>query len=531
MNISTSPPLFQFAIRCLYTIGILGLISLIATLLFSRHILHEPLSFFIERTANHLKTSGGSSKQRYLGNQLLKHLPINDWQTPQLNQLSPLTSLSGWQGQGAHPNNQFAPQQFKSTTPQYAQAGIYYSQRPIHYVNTSQELLNALHDVQAGETIQLQPGNYSLTQNIALTRTGIPDAPITIRAELLGQVKITIESREGFRVLSPYWVFENLDIQGQCSLKNHTKCEHAFHVVGEAHSFVLRNNRISDFNAPLKVNGDSQGNYPDHGLIEKNSFFNTQARQTANPVTLLNINSVNHWVVRGNLIADFAKSQGDYISYGSFMKGNGQNGLYENNLIICEHILPADKGVRLGLSLGGGGTSQNFCRGRSCDTEHSNGIIRNNIILNCSHDVAIYLNRAKSTQIYNNLIFNSLGIDVRFNPSSAKIFNNIISGRIKTRDGGNYTETNNLLDLDCISPSRQFSNCSFLEWYWDPVNVDFSLNNGEKIIGQGIISEFETDFCDHQKHSKVTDIGPIQYSNQKTCLPNDMNTKKYNPTR
>ena len=515
-------PIFQYAKRCLYLVGILGLILSIAALLFPRFILHEPVGFFIERTANHLKTSGGSSKQRYLGNQLLKYLPINDWQNPQLSQLSLLTSLNNWQGQGAHPSNQFVPQQFNSVVPQFAQTGIYDSHRPIHYVSNSQELLSAINNAHAGDTIQLQPGNYPLTKNITLTYPGTPDAPITIRAAQLGQVKITIESQEGFRVSSPYWVFENLEIQGQCNLKNHTNCEHAFHVVGKAHSFVLRNNRISDFNASLKVNGDSHGNYPDYGLIEKNSFFNTQARQTTNPVTLLNINSVNHWVVRGNLIADFSKSRGNYISYGSFMKGNGKDGLYENNLIICEHILPADKGVRIGLSLGGGGTSQNFCREQSCETEHNGGTIRNNIILNCSHDVAIYLNKAKSTQIYNNLIFNSLGIDVRFNSSSARIFNNIISGRIKTRDGGSYTETNNLLDLDCISPSRQFSNCSFLEWYWDPVNVGFSLNNGEELIEKGVPSEFETDFCDHQKHSEVIDIGPIQYSNQKKCLPDDI---------
>jgi hypothetical protein len=66
--------------------------------------------------------------------------------------------------------------------------------------------------------------------------------------------------------------------------------------------------------------------------------------------------------------------------------------------------------------------------------------------MNCTTDVGIYLNRSANTLIHNNLIYNTTGIDVRFPTSSATIYNNIIDGRIKDRDGGSHKETNNITE-------------------------------------------------------------------------------------
>lgn len=509
-------------------IGLSFLILAITAFSLSPLLLKEPLNLFFEHTANHLSYTGKNAWDRSLGKLLLQIFPTNDWKSPDIRPQLNTRSQLDWQGQGASKHIVFAPQQYKDKKPLNGnKLRVEYDTDKTNHVSTSKELIYAITHAKAGDIIQLRPGTYQINHNISVVEKGEPSAPITVRSAQLGSAKINFKALDGFYIDAPYWVFENLEIQGLCEKNKHSACEHAFHVVGNAHSFVLRNNIIYDFNASLKVNGQWVKRkliYPDYGLVENNSFFNTTPRNTSNPVTLLNINNVNHWVVRNNYIADFSKAMDDHTSYGTFMKGNGKNGLYENNLIICEHTLAADQGLRISLSFGGGGTNKKYCREQNCDIEHSNGVIRNNIILNCSHDVGIYLNKSNNTQIYNNLIFNSLGIDIHFKSSSATVFNNIISGRIKTKDDGIYHAKNNLIDMHCVAPDRQFEECSFKNWYQDIINADTRLTgNNTAIIGKGVKAMMDTDFCNNPIAPDRLDIGPIQYSNQLTCLPTKMN--------
>jgi len=339
-----------------------------------------------------------------------------------------------------------------------------------------------------------------------------------VRADGLGEARLEFSMLEGFHVMAPYWTFENLTITGTC--EKDSDCEHAFHVVGKARGFVLRNSIIRDFNAHIKVNGVN-GDYPDNGLIEHNSFYNQHPRNTVNPVNLLNINSVDNWRVRSNLLADFVKSSGDKLSYGAFMKGNGRKGIFENNLVICEMNLTYSRKTQVALSFGGGGTGTAFCRDQSCETEHSEGIIKNNIILNCPTDVAIYLNKAAETRIYHNALINTLGIDARFRSTSALIANNIIAGRIKDRDGAITIRQNNLIDMDCVLPGGHWPfNCVFDELYRGAYTGDFTLQKGSMLLGQGItLDKKMADFCDNAANPQQLDLGPIQYSNGQSCLP------------
>ena len=113
-----------------------------------------------------------------------------------------------------------------------------------------------------------------------LTRAGRADAPIIIGAAGLGEVHLKFNLLEGFHILAPYWIIENLQIDGVCDI--HSKCEHVFHVVGDGRNAVIRNNRVKNFNATLKVNGLArQGKFPDNGLLEYNSFYNDTPRRTA----------------------------------------------------------------------------------------------------------------------------------------------------------------------------------------------------------------------------------------------------------
>lgn len=308
--------------------------------------------------------------------------------------------------------------------------------RKIH-VSTSKDFINAIKNAKAGDNIILSPGHYNINHSrVYLSVFGQASNPIRISAEAFGDVVINLNSFEGFLITGDNWIVENLKITGVCP--KHSSCEHAFHIAGSK-NIIIRNNEIVDFNSSIKVNSSGRPpnrRYPDHILIESNSIYNTSARETHSSVTLVDIVAGNDSILRKNYIGDNSKLGGDFTSYAAFLKGNGENGLVERNIVNCENNVKNDKSTRIGLSLGGGGTGPSFCRSGNCDTEYSNGTIRNNLILNCSQDVGIYLNRARNSTISHNSLINTLGIDVRFKASSAKFFNNLSDGPIRSRDGG-----------------------------------------------------------------------------------------------
>ena len=300
-------------------------------------------------------------------------------------------------------------------------------------VTTPDEVRAAIGKAEAGDTITLAPGTYRFSgRAIDANRPGRLDAPVTVRAARPGSVQIEFEQVEGFRVSAPHWRFENLSIRGVCP--DDSYCEHAFHVVGAGRYFASVNNTIADFNAHFKINGFGQ-DFPDNGLIESNTLFNTRARNTANPVTPIDLVAASHWVIRSNVIKDFVKAEGNGVSHGAFAKGGGSANLFERNLVWCEDKLRGLPGQRVGLSFGGGGTGPDYCRDRKCITEQQGSTMRANLVAACS-DVGIYLNSAADSRIEDNTLVDTTGVDVRFATSSARLDGNLVDGPIRSRDGG-----------------------------------------------------------------------------------------------
>jgi parallel beta-helix repeat protein len=307
-------------------------------------------------------------------------------------------------------------------------------------VATSDEVMKAIATAVPGDVIAMLPGRYHFATPLNVNRPGSADAPIVVRAEQAGTVDIALALAEGFHVSAPYWRFENLTIRGVCKL--HQYCEHAFHVTGDATHFVAVNNTIVDFNAHFKINGD-KGRFPDHGRIEGNTLRNDSVRDTSNPVTLIDLVAASDWVIRRNLITDFVKGGGDRVSYGAFAKGAGSGNVLEQNVVLCESRLQGAPGQRVGLSLGGGGSGKPYCRDGKCITEQERGIIRSNLIANCSDD-GIYLNNAAASQVSHNTLIDTGGMQVRFAGSSADIEGNLVDGDIRGRDGALLRERDNL---------------------------------------------------------------------------------------
>lgn len=318
-------------------------------------------------------------------------------------------------------------------------------------VETSDELVRAIGAAAAGDRIVLEDGTYPLSSSPSCRANGTAANPIVVVAKSPLGAKIEVTTLEGFKVSGAYWRFEGLDVVGKCG--RDSDCEHAFHVVGAARGFVLRQNRIVDFNAQLKANAEKIGASwaaPDDLLVEGNELYDTRPRDTANPTTKLNIDTGDRVVVRANYIHDFAKGGGDRVSYGAFMKSGGKDGVFERNLVVCKK-LHDDGGTRIGLSFGGGGTGAAFCAPafdpqKPCDPEHTGGTLRNNVIASCS-DVGIYLNKARDTKVLYNTLVATAGIDFRYASSTGVAVGNVVGGKIRGRDGGTFGGGENLLDF------------------------------------------------------------------------------------
>lgn len=300
-------------------------------------------------------------------------------------------------------------------------------------VDSVEQVRKAIAQARPGDVITFLPGVYHFANgDIIVNRPGSASAPITVRAAQPGTVLLEMAVGEGFRVSAPYWIFENLQLRGVCKVQHW--CEHAFHVVGNAHHFVARNNRIVDFSSHIKVNMED-GRIPDDGVLEHNTLSNTATRHTEHSVTVIDVVAASRWRIRGNLISDFVKDYSDKVSYGAFVKGAGADNRIEQNVIVCEYRLRGRPGQRVGISLGGGGTGQEYCRDRRCITEQDRGVVESNLVVACSDD-GIYLNRAAASRISNNTLLDTGGIEIRYPESSAEVVGNLVDGKIRTRDGG-----------------------------------------------------------------------------------------------
>jgi len=372
-------------------------------------------------------------------------------------------------------------------------------------VATPTQLIAAIDGATPGDVITLAAGTYDISQNLNCDVPGTANAPIVVRSALPLGALIRFDAVEGFKVSARHWVFEDLDIQGVCA--DHSDCEHAFHVFGDADFWALRRSRVRDFNAQIKSNRDPLAMvFPDDVVIEGNEFADTAPRQTGNPVTKIDVVGGRRWIVRANFIHDFEKVESDHVSYAAFLKGNSRDGLFERNLVICER--DHSGGVRLGLSLGGGGSSPgSICEDGVCTPEHQHGTLRNNVIVNCPADVGIYLNEAQDTRIYDNTLIATTGIDVRFTASTADIRNNLVSGQIRNRDGGTSTQSANLTGI--TTPQYE-------QWFADPLAADLTLLDGTAFVDLAEpLAAVPDDYCGRLRGSSP-DRGAVEYEDP-TC--------------
>ncbi|MDR0578265.1 MAG: hypothetical protein LBI87_12230 [Candidatus Accumulibacter sp.] len=336
---------------------------------------------------------------------------------------------------------------------------------PDIHVGSVEELGQAMRAARPGQTIEIRPGRYEIRKRLDTGTAGTAVSPITVRAARIGEVVLAVDASEGIKVSQPHWIFENLDLRGVCGEDRY--CDHAFHVVGGAKHTTIRNNRIVDFNAHVKVNGED-GVWPDEGLLQFNTLSNSRPRNTVLSVVFFDLVGANGWRVEDNLVAHFVKSDGNRVAYGLFMKGNGQGGVIERNLVVCTLDAISQPGVRIGISLGGGGTGDAFCRDGNCRLEYRSARVANNIVAHCN-DSGIDVFKSSDALVAYNTLINTGGIDVRGAESSAWVVGNVLDGTIRSRHGALIRQERN----EAGDTRELFSDADALDLSWsagrDPV--------------------------------------------------------------
>lgn len=335
------------------------------------------------------------------------------------------------------------------------------------YVRNIDELRAALMNATAGQTVTLAPGTYIVAQRLRTGHPGTPAEPIVVRPAQRGTVLLQVTATMGIRMTQPHWVIEGLDFQGMCS--SHDDCEHALQIVGGARYAVVRDNRMRDFNAHLKVNGED-GSYPDNGRIEYNLLTNSGPRHTLRSVVPIDIVAASGWRVSNNLISNIVKSAGNGVSFAGFMKGGGNGGLFERNLVVCTPRAISQSGVRVGLSFGGGGTAPASCRDQRCIAEFTGGVAQDNVIAHCN-DSGLDVNTAVQTTLRHNTLINTAGIQLRGEPSSAEVTDNLLDGAVRARPGSRLETRDNLL-------------VDTREWYQDSDRLELRWARSAPLAGE-----------------------------------------------
>jgi hypothetical protein len=359
----------------------------------------------------------------------------------------------------------------------------------------------ALGEAAPGDVLTLAPGTYALDRTVILAARGTEAAPITLRGPGAVLESVAVEA---LKVTGPHWRIEELTLRGACP--DDSDCEHALHIVGDADGTWVRGCTLVDFNAQIKGNGedvDGARRWPDDVRILGNDIHDTRPRRTSNPVTKIDVVGGQRWRVEANRIADFQKDGGDGVSYAAFLKGHSKDGVFARNLVVCSERFAG--GTRVGLSLGGGGTSDGtFCEDGTCTPEHERGLLVNNLIARCE-DVGIYLNKAAGTRVLANTLYATAGIDVRFEASDAELDGNLLDARIRERDGGRATLGTNLAETDL---SLLFA---------DPDALDFTRRDGGTFVDRATARPDVTDDYCGAPRGDAPDLGAIEYTVDAPC--------------
>ena len=362
-------------------------------------------------------------------------------------------------------------------------------------VSTRDGFIDAFSRARAGDVVRVMPGTYRFSSSIWTSNPGTPTAPILVTGGTVPEVRLDFESVEGLVFNHAHWILENVWVNGDCG--DPADCEAAVGVKPPADGFVMRGCRISNWSQHVKASRSPDDEADDASLLA-NEFYN-DVRINGSVVDIV---GGKRWRVAGNFVHDFGgdPSAGDY---GIFLKGATSDGVVERNLVICGHLRPSF-GIEVGISMGGGGTGNEYCPNRDCSCEDFNSVVRNNIVLNCS-DVGLHTKRACGSKFYHNVVARSDGgLQIQENGAGDPVVvqNNVLEGSIF--GGDNHSAMNNVEGASGALLSRI---------YRDPANADFREGSDPSVARDLAVRlpEVSEDYCGAPRPDTGRDLGPVEF--------------------
>ncbi len=292
-------------------------------------------------------------------------------------------------------------------------------------------LRDAAANARPGDVITIAPGDYTVDAPIRCLRSGAPDAPIVVRAEP-GTVALDLVAQDQmFDVTGAWWVFEGLDVRGACAIDE--DCEHAFHVSRNADQVVIRDNRITDFDQAIKVNGVLDGEaqlFPDGLLVEGNDVGLSRPRQSVNPTMGIWLSGGTGHVLRGNHVHDVGTGTGGQPpSPQIWLAGNGRDLEVVGNLVDCGEGADDREGIgsRETVPL-----QEGLCVDFVCQPTQQRLLLADNVVVGCGEADGLRLRECRQCQVDH---LSVIGSGLTFDGGSGRVSATVLEGELVQANG------------------------------------------------------------------------------------------------
>jgi len=301
------------------------------------------------------------------------------------------------------------------------------NEETVYKVKTSSELINAVNESNenlGNVTIVLAKGTYEIRSLLHIYQDNI-----TIISESDNYEDVTIKGSGMYGNVSHIFLVSASDFTVEGISLGEVK-NHVIQVQGEkgASNVTVKNCRLfNSYEQLLKVSGKGEiGLSSTNGLVENCLFEYTKGVGPQYYIGGIDAHYSKGWIVRGNTFKNIISPETALAEHAIHFWSESEDTLVENNIIV-----ECDRGIGFGLG----------------SSTHKGGIIRGNSVYT-TRDVGIGLENALNVQVYNNYLYTldyANSIEYRFAGTVANIHDNITTGTITKRDGGEGTLANNLI--------------------------------------------------------------------------------------
>src|SRR6185437_7319871 len=125
-------------------------------------------------------------------------------------------------------------------------------------------------------------------------------------------------------------------------------------------------------------------------------------------------------------------------------------------IVDCDIAAPPTRSIR-GISLGASGTGPGLCdKGGACSTEHRQGTIWGNIVLNCPAEPGLFFFKAEDTIVAGNIVVGTTGIASVGIETNARVSYNTLDGAIAVTGGATVTGMKNNTILSAAAARQHY---------------------------------------------------------------------------